>query len=260
MTERDFDDLAAVEASHWWFVGMRAITATMLATYLPQCSSPRILDAGCGAGFMLDWLRRYSDGEPTFGTDYAFAALRQCQVQRHTRLTQASVTKLPYVAQSFDLITCFDVLSQLLHPADDTDALEELHRLLRPRGLLLARVGAYRWIWSRHDSHIRTQHRYTLREFRDQLATSGFEVLRSTYALCLLFPAAALYRGLKELSPRASPSDVKPLPPQLQWLNRSLGATLCWEARYLQRTCGRLPFGLSIVCVARKRGGNGRAG
>lgn len=253
MTREDFDDLAQAEAGHWWFVGMRAITATLLNGWPPPSRPHRILDAGCGAGYMLNWLRDHARTEAVFGLDFAAEALAHCQRDGAGRLLRASITDLPYDDAAFDVVTCFDVLQQLPHPSADQRALTEFHRVLRPGGTLLTRVAAYRWLWSRHDTHMHTQHRYTLPELREQLTAAGFHVLRSTYALTLLFPLAAAYRGVKQLLPVIPSSDVKLLPRQLSWLNRGLARTLEWEAALLRRHLA-LPFGMSIVCLARKEG------
>jgi hypothetical protein len=106
---------------------------------------------------------------------------------------------------------------------------------------------------SDHDRALGTQRRYDLDELRNKLKRAGFEVLRGTYANSLLFPVVAVRRLLlKPLGLADKGSDVKPLPQNLQWLNRIFTNALVWEARRLGDPKARLPMGLSVICVAKR--------
>lgn len=245
MQPQDFVDLYELEESYWWFVGMRAIVAAQLNGHLPK-TKRRILDAGCGTGLMLSWLERFSDGEPVFGLDYSSDALRFCRARGHRLLVHGSVTDLPFADESFDMVTCFDVLQQLLE-GEDMRAMTELRRVLKPGGLLYVRVAAYQWLYSGHDRALGTRHRYSLPEFVRKLTGVGFEIEQKTYVNTLLFPVAMARRLLKD-----SGSDVKPLPSWLRWLNAPMTGCLKLEARWVANGKRRLPFGLSIIAVARR--------
>ena len=120
--------------------------------------------------------------------------------------------------------------------------------------LAQVRAAAYNWMRSGHDRALNSQRRYTLSELAEKLERGGFSVLRKTYANTLPFPLAIVRRLiLKPAGLSGKGSDVKPLPPALDWLNRSLMRALLAEARFLKRKNAALPFGLSAICVARKK-------
>ncbi|MBO0719815.1 MAG: hypothetical protein J2P41_03280, partial [Blastocatellia bacterium] len=74
-----------------------------------------------------------------------------------------------------------------------------------------------------------------------------------TYANSLLFPLVALRRLLlKRIGLADKGSDVKPLPQNLQWINRMMTKALLWEANRLRNPNAKLPAGLSAICVARR--------
>jgi SAM-dependent methyltransferase len=252
MQTEDYADLYALEDEFWWFAGMREITAALLDPFCPAEKERLILDAGCGTGSNLAWLRRYAGKGKVFGLDVVGDALKFCTRRQTERLSQASVTVLPFAEETFDLVTSFDVLEQL--PADSDDfAMREMYRVLRAGGICFVRVPAYEWMRSGHDAALATQRRYTLNQLRKKMEQAGFEVLRATYANSLLLPLAAFRRlVLKRLRLSDPGSDVKPLPPQLKWMNRTLGGALKTEARLLRRSHARLPAGLSAICIARK--------
>ena len=254
MQTEDFIHLYELEERFWWFVGMRSITAALLDPLCLPTPAQMILDVGCGTGGNLVWLARYAgSGSRIFGIDREETALHFCRANDIPLLTQASATALPYADESFDLVTSFDLLCQIPGAGEDNRAINEMHRVLRPRGTAFVRVPAYEWMHSGHDAALHTQHRYTLTSIQRKLERAGFTVVRATYANTLLLPVAILRRlFLKRVGLADSGSDVKPLPPKLQWLNRALTRALTIEARILKRSNARLPTGLSAICVGRK--------
>ena len=233
-----------MEEAHWWYVGMRAITASLLngAGGLEK----RVLDAGCGTGGMLAPLARYGR---TVGLDLAGEALTYCRQRSPEALVcRGTVEALPFADASFDLVTSFEVLYHL-RVGDDQQAVRELARVLRPGGLLLLRLPAYDFLRSRHDRAVHTRHRYRAAEVRRKVEAAGLAVERLSYANCLLFPAALAERlGEQVLWKRPSTEVSRGMVGG--WLTGLFTGALTLEARLLPR--GNLPFGLSVVCLARK--------
>ncbi|MBP6786032.1 MAG: class I SAM-dependent methyltransferase [Candidatus Promineofilum sp.] len=244
MEPSEYRTIFTVEDRHWWYVGMRRITLALLDEAYGR-SDLRILDAGSGTGAAMSYLARY--GRVT-GIDLSPLALAFCRERALSRLSQASVTALPFADASFDLVTSFDVL---YHRAvgDYRHALREFHRVLRPGGRLLLRLPAHDRLRGRHDVVIHTARRFSKSELSTSLHENGFVVERLTYANTLLFPAAVAKRMLEPWLPATpSHSDVTPNSP---WLDQVLSAVLGLEACWLRRR--DLPFGLSVVALAHKR-------
>ncbi|MEJ7578422.1 MAG: class I SAM-dependent methyltransferase [Pyrinomonadaceae bacterium] len=255
MQTEDYEYLYALEEDFWWFAGMREITAVLLDPLLfPSAPKDRlILDAGCGTGGMLTWLKRYAGRGEVVGIDFVSDPLRFCRAREHQSLAQASATHLPFLDSVFDLVTSFDVLVQLPGERADEHAIGEMYRVLKPGGIVFVRGAAYEWMRSGHDEALSTQRRYQLSVLTERMVSAGFRPLRATYANALLLPVAALRRlVLKRIGLADSGSDVKPLPPQLRWLNRALTKTLQSEARILKNPESKLRAGLSAICIAQK--------
>lgn len=244
MERTEYETMAAVELRHWWYGGMRAVNAALLDSAYRGRSDLRILDAGCGTGGDALFLRRYGQ---VLGLDFAAEALRLGAERLPGVLARGSVMGLPYADSSFDLVTSFDVLYHRGVP-DEAVALAEARRVLRPGGRLLIRLPAYEWLRSRHDRQVHTRRRYTAGEARGLLAAAGFAVERSSYALSLLFPLPAAARLLERLTPDGGEESAMtiPSPP----VNAALRWPMAVEAAWLSLG-GSLPFGLSIVCLAR---------
>jgi SAM-dependent methyltransferase len=252
MQTEDYEYLYQLEENFWWFVGMREIAGALLDPFLPP-RDRAILDAGCGTGGNLEWLARYAGKGSVAGIDLIPTALKFCRERGTRSLARGSATDLPFADEAFDLVTSFDVLVQIPGEGADEQAMREMFRVLKPGGVAFVRCAAFEWMKSGHDLALDTQRRYTLDELREKLKRAGFEILRATYANSLLFPVAAVRRlALKPLGLADRGSDVKPLPQNLQWLNRFLTNALRWEAKRLRDPKAKLAVGLSAICIARR--------
>jgi len=237
----EYTTMYEVEDHHWWYVGMRHITKTLLDHYVGK-HIPMILDAGCGTGANLVLLGEYG---VAIGVDIEPAALELCRRRQLSRLIVGSVTRLPFADESFDMVTSFEVLYHLA-VADDRQGLKEFARVLRPGGWLLLRLPAYNWLRGKHDLAVHTRHRYTTTEVKNKVTMAGFAIVGLSYANCLLFPLAVAKRLMERVWPSGTGSDVGPPPPENRWLAAILSAEAAWLR---QRS---LPWGLSVVCLARK--------
>jgi len=75
----------------------------------------RALDVGCAYGYISHVLTVL--GYETFGTDISNWGIKQAKNQTNGQFLVSDVqTSLPFKPQTFDLVTCFDVLEHLGHP------------------------------------------------------------------------------------------------------------------------------------------------
>lgn len=231
------------EDHYWWFVGRQAIIRAIARRYLAPGEPRRILDLGCGTGGTLAVVSEFGRA---VGLDPFPDALAYCRRRGLRELVAADATRLPFAEAGFDLVTSFDVFE---HIADDGAAFAEAARMLRPGGLLLLTVPAYRWLWSDHDIVLEHHRRYARHEVAERLRSAGLEPLRLSYCITFLLPLAAALRLLQRLRRRPHPPacGLIELP---RPLNRLCLATLQLEARLLPHL--NLPCGVSVLALARK--------
>lgn len=247
MHAQDFELLYQLEERYWWFVAMRQITDVITSGQLEQ-PNIRILDAGCGTGFNLGY---YDAGgrREVHGLDIADAALRHVRKRGYGKITQASITEIPFRSETFDLVFSFEVVTQT--PATThAAALSEMYRVLKPGGHLFIRVPAFMWLWSSHDDELEVRYRYRRDELAKSLSDAGFVVEWSSYANGFLFPVILIRRFLKRVGIGGG-TDVKPFPAGLGWLDGIFRNILAREAIWF-KSGRRLPFGLSLICYARR--------
>lgn len=235
-----------LERTHWWFQGRHRLLTELQARL--GMENALILDAGCGTGFAR---RDLSEAGMVVGLDACVDALL-CRREPHGMDCVARMEAAPFGNDTFDLVLALDLIE---HIPDDRKALREMHRICKPGGHLFITVPAYRWLWSAHDRALGHQRRYASKELELAIREAGFEIVRLSHLVTSVFLPAACVRLVRRGSHRLDgESDLSPVP-------LPLNAVLSWlmriESRLMWRM--RLPFGLSIVALARKPDGSQEA-
>lgn len=172
---------AKLEREHWWFLVRKKILLQFLEKNLPASSSLSILNVGAAAGASSQWLSSLGkvvsvENDPAF--------LRQLRQQRF-EVTDASVTSLPFAANSFDLVCAFDVIE---HVENDELALQELTRVCKTGGHICVAVPAMPGLWSQHDTVNGHYRRYTLESLGGRVSKiNGLTLIDSRYFNSLLY-------------------------------------------------------------------------
>lgn len=247
MNPAEFANIARAEQDFWWYRGMRRILFALLDPPARAGGFHRVLEAGCGTGhFARALAERY--GWRVFPADLEWEGLRHGKRLRVERLAQADIAALPFASGAFSLALSLDVIVHFARGEEDRP-MAELARVLEPGGLLVLRAAALDALRSRHSQFAHERQRFTRLRLRSLARRHGLEVLRCTYANCLLSPVALVKFRIVEPLLRARPSSgVQPVGP---WLDRALYAPLAWESRWI--ASGRdLPIGQSLILLARK--------
>jgi SAM-dependent methyltransferase len=246
MDAAEIQRLAEYEEWYWWHRARQAIVTTLLRRHLPEGgASRRVLDVGCGAGATSLVLREFGT---VLGVDFGVEAATAAR-GRGLQSACMDAGHLGVRDESFDVVVALDVLE---HLDDDLAAARELRRVLKPGGLLLVTVPAYRWLWSDHDVALGHRRRYRRGEVRGLLARAGLRELLSSYIMTSVLPAAAAVRLTQRLTGRGRPapeaeSGYIPLPAPV---NTALTHLVGLDGHLAGRVW--LPFGLSVVAVARR--------
>ncbi|MFZ1081406.1 MAG: class I SAM-dependent methyltransferase, partial [Candidatus Kryptoniota bacterium] len=234
-----------LEDSYWWFVGRRKIVKQALTSWSGTKKFDRILDAGCGTGKMVEFLSTFGD---TYGIELHSEGIEYCRKRALPFLAEGDISKLPFRDNSFDLVSCFDVLYH--NEVNEAQALDEVYRVCTPKGFLIVTDAAFEFLRSEHDESVHGVRRYTKRTLCGAIERAGFKVVRTSYWNFFLFPAVALVRFVKNALPRHNERPVSNLKPIPQPLNGFLSWIVNAEAQLIRLTL--LPFGTSIVLLAQK--------
>lgn len=258
MMQDEYRVMYEVEDSFWWYVGMRRNLLALLQKHWDWTAQPNptVLDAGCGTGGILQKLTNNFGGQlntgAAVGVDISDQAIRFCRARGLAGyVAQASLVELPFAREQFDIVTSFDVAC---HMPADRPAFAEVSRVLRRGGIFVTNLPAYQFLSSEHDVAVRIKRRYTKKLLANRLNEVGLQIERLTYVNTILFPPAAVIRLIKNARGKGANaaeahSDLTP-PPAV--VNKLLTGLMGLEADILAKTKLILPFGLSVMAVARK--------
>lgn len=243
MKEPFRESMARLEEEHWWFRARRDILDRAVERFVGR--TRLALTVGVGATREAEMLARRS----------RLVAIDRAPIDPHCTSfalgTRADALALPFADEVFDAVFIFDVLE---HIEDESRVLAEIRRVLRPEGKLLMTVPAFMLLFGLQDVVSEHKRRYRRRPLAELLRRSGFEVRYNTYFNTLLFPPIAVVRLLRRVFPRSaadaeagsSDFDLR-LPGPVERVLESLFSA---ERHAIGATT--LPFGISILCAARR--------
>jgi cyclopropane fatty-acyl-phospholipid synthase-like methyltransferase len=101
----------------------------------------RVLDIGCGKGFLVKDLMKVCPGLEVFGLDISDYAVRNCEPEVVGRLQVGNASHLPFADGSFQALLSINAVHNLVR-ADCIRAMQEMQRVAPGRGYV--QVDAYR--------------------------------------------------------------------------------------------------------------------
>jgi SAM-dependent methyltransferase len=239
MDEKLHQTYRRIEKTHWWFVGRRQLALDFLEKQKPGAD---ILDFGCNAGFLVDFLRQR--GWRTQGCDKSADAIAFGRAQGITDLRVSDTDSLPFSDEQFDAVFCLDVLE---HLADDRIGMAEIRRILKPGGQALITVPAFKFLWGLQDKVSHHFRRYRLKDLKNLAGQKGLKIKRASYFNFFLFLPIALARFWQKISKPRRISDFELNNSFINWLFKTI---FLGEIKLLRHFY--FPWGVSIFIVLQK--------
>jgi SAM-dependent methyltransferase len=247
----NFDFLETVESGHFWFRSRNTLIGWLVRKYAPHAR--RVMEIGCGTGFVLNALKDAIPGAEICGSELHSKGLVIAR-NRHglsVELVQMDARRTG-LSSAMDMVGAFDVLE---HIEEDEAVLAECARMLRPGGVLIATVPQHRFMWSAQDEIAHHVRRYDRRELGRKAETAGLETVYQSSFVSLAFPLMAASRLLRGRGGgAASNRDKVEAEFKLPRLVNAMMLALQNAEHVLRRAGMRLPFGGSQILVARKPG------
>jgi ubiquinone/menaquinone biosynthesis C-methylase UbiE len=240
MVSAEYERMAALEGSMWWYQGLHANVVNALSLHAPKLHA--LLDAGCGTGGTLQAIARRFPSVALHGLDISEQACAFTKGKTGASVSVGSVDALPYSDTSFDAVVSCDVLGYAI---DLDAALQGFHRVLKPGGICVINLAAYQWMLSYHDRAVGQVRRFTRDEAAARLRAHGLQPIFASYWNTLLFPVMVIRR---KLLPAPEVSDVTPFNPLV---NRAFKTCVRVESDLL-RAGLTMPYGGSILIIAQR--------
>ncbi len=231
---------------HFWFQWRFAAVRRLLEDLGVSIEAPaRALDVGCGTGVLLSQLEALTTWVVD-GADLNLRALRAASSGRGSIRYYDVEERRPAYLDSYDVITCSDVIE---HIEDPTPFLDAVVAHLKPGGLLLLSVPALPGLHSAYDEAAGHVRRYTRASLSAECDGLDLEVIETRYWGLSMVPLLAL-RKLWVQRPGEGASVLRDgfVPPG-RIAHAALRSVMRVETRLLRRPA----LGSSVMLAARRR-------
>jgi SAM-dependent methyltransferase len=122
-----YDSIYAAQSGVWENQGRSPQFIRYFSSLLEGFPGSRLLEIGCGEGFLLSALR----GREKFAVDLSVEAMRKARGRAQAHFSLAVGERLPFPDDHFDLVTSVGVMEHFL---DIGETLREIRRIIRPGG------------------------------------------------------------------------------------------------------------------------------
>lgn len=242
------DLLSKIEREHFWHKGRREIIHEMIKQYGKKTAKNNLtmLELGCGNGNIVQYLKKKAINIE--GADISLAGLKSCKKEADIPLYQVDILRTPFCSDSYDIVGLFDIIE---HLDDDVAALKEAYRICKKNGIVIITVPANSLPWSYFDDISGHKRRYSKDDLISKIKETGFRIEKISFFMFFLSSFLLIFRqfnffGGKNHKKLAQLSELKIIP----IINELFLIFLKLENLILKKF--DLPFGSSIICVARK--------
>lgn len=239
-----FEQLANIEAYNFWFRSRNRLIIWALQQYFPNAKN--FFEIGCGTGFVLSGIESMCPQLLLFGSDiYSNGLTITAKRTKKTELFQMDACQIPF-ENEFDVVGAFDVLE---HIEEDELALSQMYQAICRGGGIILTVPQHPFLWSYSDEYACHVRRYNARELKTKVRLAGFETVKMTSFVSLLFPLMVISR-LKKRQPNVQYDIMAEL--KLGSLTNTFLEKMLDLERGLINLGIHLPFGGSLLLIARK--------
>src|SRR5215468_9655049 len=109
MEAGEYEKMAEVEERMWWYRGLHHNLLLAIDRFVPAHAS-RLLDAGCGTGGLLRFLRGAQSRPRLFGVDAWQPACRLAAARSQCPVARGVFHELPFADGTVDVVVSADVL------------------------------------------------------------------------------------------------------------------------------------------------------
>jgi ubiquinone/menaquinone biosynthesis C-methylase UbiE len=218
---------------------------------LADFPDPVIIDIGCSSGYLLQEIQQKLPHVALIGSDYIPTIVRNA-ARRSPGIpfVQFDLRCCPLPDSCVDGVTALNVLE---HIDDDFQAIREVFRILKPRGIAHFEVPASPRCFDLYDEVLMHHRRYRLTEFAKSCTAAGFVVRKATHLGFLVFPAFAAVKMRNQRRYSHLPLDEKKILVAKQ-IRRTARLALLGQIFQIELKLGNLmafPFGIRgvVQCV-----------
>lgn len=172
--EQEYIKMAKVEVDHWWYKNLHLLTIKNIEKNFKN-KNIKILDAGCGTGGMLMFLKK-SGYHNIKGFDLSAAAVISCK-NKGLDVIKGNLVNIQqlYVNEKFDIVISNDNFYHITKLAQQS-YLNDVFKLLSNKGLLLMNMPALKLFSGIHDISVGVRERVSKKHMDKVFKNINFDI------------------------------------------------------------------------------------
>lgn len=188
----DYKDYQAGATKDFFWHKAKIQLISILLNKVKSDKRLKILNVGAGIGDELPVVHEFGE---LYVIDIDPNALELIPQELVFEKKVCDACHMSYPDSFFDLVVAFDVLE---HVENDIELINEIYRVLKPRGVFIFTVPAFNFLFSSHDKALNHFRRYDKRTIKNRL--SSFKCIELGYWVFSLFLPVAAQRLLNRKS------------------------------------------------------------
>jgi SAM-dependent methyltransferase len=235
-----------VERRHWWYVSLHALTLNAIKKNF-NLLNISILDAGCGTGGLLSFLKN-NNYYLLQGFDIADDAVKIAK-SKNMDVKNGDLKCYKFDRVSYDVIISNDTM-YFFDLKEKKHILNEFHKSLNTNGLVILNLPSFNIFSGIHDQAVGIQKRFDRKMINEMINKSKYKIEEEIYWPFLLTPIIFFVRFLQRIQLKINKSmkiesDIG-LPPA--FINNLLIKFVKLENKIFSSK----PFGSSLFLVIKK--------
>ena len=244
-SKNEYIKMDGVEGKHWWYKSLHKLVLNSIESNF-NSKEINILDAGCGTGGLLEYLRSKNYNNIS-GYDLSKDAV-ELSNQKGLNTIELDLIDYQNTDKKYDVIISNDTM-YFFNLEEQKRILDEFYLSLNRGGILILNLPSFNAFGGIHDKAVGVENRFNAKMVDDMIDNDKFEIIQKTYWPFLLSPLIYLVRlaqrvQLKNNSNVRYVSDID-VPPEI--INNTLYSIITLENKYIKRK----PFGSSLFLVLR---------
>jgi SAM-dependent methyltransferase len=151
-----------------------------------KSDAPIVLDVGCSSGFMLRLMREQLPHAAIIGSDFVRRSLENLATDLpDVPLLQFDLMRCPLPDNSVDAVILLNVLE---HIKDDSAAMLQVYRILKPGGIAVVEVPSNPRLYDVYDKMLMHYRRYSLGALQEIARNVGFNIITQSHLGFFLYP------------------------------------------------------------------------
>lgn len=243
----EYEAMFKVETDLWWYKILHEKTLNAIKTQFGN-RPLRILDAGCGTGGMLAYLKK-NGYDSLRGLDLSedavkFTSSRGFDVIRFDLRNIADYPK----EIKFDVIICNDVLCYF-NDQEIAQILQEFRKRLNPNGLIISNNNAMKAFEGIHSIVLSIPRRFVIKEFQEICQSIQLPIIQSNYWSAFLAPLIWIYRKTQLVALKLGILKIEKLNSDVTYPGDLMNTFYYNVVKTEERVLPIAPFGSSLFMV-----------